>query len=289
MILLSLGLASRIKRLKEEKLQSELQTVSAERQLAESRKKLEEQMAVSALASQVAHDIRSPLAALDSVIKDVAQLPEQKRIIVRNAVSRIHDIANDLIGKNRELAAAAQRATGLRRRAQPRRLRASCYRATSPRSSRKRLQYRAKMTSRSKADSMLPSYGLFATYSHRIQASPVEYFHRHAVEASWQGHRDGLLDRDGDRVQLQVKDNGKGIQQMYASGSGGVEKLRKAGGSGLGLYHAKTASRPGGNARTPINCRPGNGSAKGLQLPRRRPGSSRSWNYRRRPCYYPRR
>ncbi|MDD5630257.1 MAG: 7TM diverse intracellular signaling domain-containing protein [Elusimicrobia bacterium] len=101
MILLSLGLAARIKHMKEEKLRSELQAVEAERQLAENRKELEQQIAISTLASQVAHDIRSPLAALDSVLKDVEQLPEAKRTVIRSAAGRIRDIANDLLEKNR--------------------------------------------------------------------------------------------------------------------------------------------------------------------------------------------
>ena len=41
------------------------------------------------ITSQVAHDIRSPLAALDSSLKDVSQLPEDTRLIVRSAVARI--------------------------------------------------------------------------------------------------------------------------------------------------------------------------------------------------------
>ncbi len=55
--------------------------------------------AVKAMASQVAHDIRSPLAALDSVVGNLDQFPEEKRLIVRNSVGRIRDIANNLLQK----------------------------------------------------------------------------------------------------------------------------------------------------------------------------------------------
>jgi len=49
--------------------------------------------------AQVAHDIRSPLAALSTALKDLKELPEQKRILIRNATRRISDIANNLLIK----------------------------------------------------------------------------------------------------------------------------------------------------------------------------------------------
>jgi len=49
--------------------------------------------------AQVAHDIRSPLAALNTALKDLKELPEQKRILIRNATRRISDIANNLLVK----------------------------------------------------------------------------------------------------------------------------------------------------------------------------------------------
>jgi signal transduction histidine kinase len=52
-------------------------------------------------ATQVAHDIRSPLAALDMISKLLTELPEEKRVIIRNAVQRINDIANNLLETHR--------------------------------------------------------------------------------------------------------------------------------------------------------------------------------------------
>jgi signal transduction histidine kinase len=56
---------------------------------------------LSSLARQVAHDIRSPLAALDVGLSDLGELPENKRILVRTAVNRIKDIANNLLNQNK--------------------------------------------------------------------------------------------------------------------------------------------------------------------------------------------
>ncbi len=48
------------------------------------------------LNKQVAHDIKSPLAALEIVMEDLKSLPEETREITLHAVSRIKGIANNL-------------------------------------------------------------------------------------------------------------------------------------------------------------------------------------------------
>lgn len=58
--------------------------------------------ALGELAAQVAHDIRSPLAALNIITKDLNSLPEDRRLIIRNATNRINDIANNLITSYKE-------------------------------------------------------------------------------------------------------------------------------------------------------------------------------------------
>jgi len=50
-------------------------------------------------ATQVAHDIRSPLAALNTALKCLRGLSEEERILIRNATHRINDIANNLLVK----------------------------------------------------------------------------------------------------------------------------------------------------------------------------------------------
>jgi signal transduction histidine kinase len=61
----------------------------------------EKNQAIMAVAKQVAHDIRSPLTALDVVMRTELGMSEEKRILARSAITRIKDIANDLLEKNR--------------------------------------------------------------------------------------------------------------------------------------------------------------------------------------------
>jgi len=47
-------------------------------------------------ADQVAHDLRSPLAALELMLSCLDEVPEEKRTILRAAISRIREIADAL-------------------------------------------------------------------------------------------------------------------------------------------------------------------------------------------------
>lgn len=52
------------------------------------------------LAKQVAHDIRSPLAALDLAMTDLDVIDERRKTLIKSAYRRINDIANNLLTKN---------------------------------------------------------------------------------------------------------------------------------------------------------------------------------------------
>lgn len=56
----------------------------------------EKERAILKLTKQVAHDIRSPLAALEIVMEDIKNLPEESRELTLHAINRIQDIANNL-------------------------------------------------------------------------------------------------------------------------------------------------------------------------------------------------
>ena len=58
---------------------------------------------IAKVATQVAHDIRSPLAALHIVAATTDDLEEEKRLLIRDATARISDIANNLLSRHREV------------------------------------------------------------------------------------------------------------------------------------------------------------------------------------------
>jgi len=222
-----------------------------------------------AIAAQVAHDIRSPLAALDSVLKDMPQLPEEKRTIVRSAVARIRDIANHLIEKNREAQASAK---GLPQSAAATTVEPSSIELLSslidPLVTEKRLQFRSKIGIEIECRLDSSSYGLFAS----IQ--PVEFKRvlsnlvNNSVDAlAEKGLVTVSLASQDDSILIKVQDNGKGIlPEILAKLGQRGETHGKEGGSGLGLYHARTSVESWGGSLT-IESEVGKGTTLTVSLP----------------------
>ncbi|MBX3708731.1 MAG: HAMP domain-containing histidine kinase [Gammaproteobacteria bacterium] len=66
--------------------------------LSSEQKKFEDELTRTAL--QVAHDIGSPLATLEAIVQSASlMLPEESRVAIRNAASKIRDITNSLLKK----------------------------------------------------------------------------------------------------------------------------------------------------------------------------------------------
>lgn len=53
--------------------------------------------------SQVAHDIKSPLAALETVLSNTNTMDEEKRLLIKNSILRIKSISQDVLQKNKRI------------------------------------------------------------------------------------------------------------------------------------------------------------------------------------------
>jgi len=216
-----------------------------------------------AIASQVAHDIRSPLSALNMVTQDLKELPEEERIIIRSAVQRIEDIANDLASKKGQAKEVKetteteqQQIQNLQNRLLPS--------IISSIISEKRTEYRTSRNINISAELSHESYGLFAEIQPKEFKRILSNLINNAVEAmtgngeiriglssspsTSSGSNDvsrlSCSDKTIDMIAIAITDNGKGIPEenipklMQKGVSFGKEKSQKSG-SGLGLYHAK--------------------------------------------------
>ena len=215
------------------------------------------------LGEQVAHDIRAPLAALDAVLKDMPNMPVERRLIIRNAAGRIQAIADNLFEKRRPAKAVASPAS-----VEPERvvLLASLI---APLVSEKRMQFSSK-----------PGIGFECRLdpaSDRLWAKvqPVEFQRalsnliNNSVEAI--GENKGTvtvsLASVAEQVLLKVQDDGQGIPAdiLARLGQRG-ETHGKAKGSGLGLHHAKTSAASWGGSLD-IQSELGAGTTVTIRLP----------------------
>jgi signal transduction histidine kinase len=221
-----------------------LKTVTQKaRQLIDERNLIENEInknvARNELASQVAHDIRSPLAALNMVIRDIQEIPEEKRIIIRGSVNRIQDIANDLLAKNRELKNNKTVNSIDMQDEYEIQLISSLLDSIV---TEKRMQFRSKLAIEIE---FLPSnnaYGLFAKIQPHGFKRVISNIVNNAVEALGDSGKVQIeLSGFDQKIQIKVKDDGKGIpaEILAKLGKSMGETHDKVDGNGLGLYHAK--------------------------------------------------
>lgn len=225
------------------------------------------------LAQQVSHDIRSPLAALDAASTDVSHLPEEQRLIIRSAVGRIRDIANQLLGTARPAPASAERfeSSGEPSPATE----AHVYLLSSiidPIITEKRLEFRSQLGIEISARFDAASYGHFAKVEAGEFKRVLSNLISNGVEAlPGRGTVTVSLARAAGMIELKVEDDGKGIPPQVRTRLGHRgETYGKPGGSGLGLYHAKTTAEAWGGTLE-IASEVGKGTTVVVRLPAARP------------------
>ena len=221
-------------------------------------------------AAQVAHDIRSPLAALDSVVVGLPQLPGDKRLIIRSALGRIRDISNSLLEKNSEVLKKSKTDKGGGHSEAKNSMSIQLLSGlVDSLVTEKRLQFRSKLGVTIEVDLTTEAYGLFS------KIDPVEFNRvlsniiNNAVESlPDQGIVYVSLKGLHDTIEVKIEDNGKGIYPhilptlMQAGVTHGKE-----GGSGLGLYHAQGSLKAVGGALR-LSSTVGKGTTAFITLPR---------------------
>ncbi len=237
-------------------------------------------LAFAMLAQQVSHDIRSPLSALNMILQNLNQVPEEKRLIIRNAVERINDIANTLLSKAKNLNASNSiegRFSNVNFLSESSDLIVELIPAlVDILISEKRIQFRESFNVQISSD-LQGSYGAFASIN------PLEFKRMlsNLINNSFESFelRGGkihvsVLAKSRD-VEIIIKDTGKGIPDhiLKKIGEPGVtfgKSAESKSGTGLGLYHAKkTVEKFGGELL--ISSELGQGTTVKISLPKSNP------------------
>lgn len=216
------------------------------------------------MAAQVAHDIRSPLAALAMIQSETYAMPEETRTLLRVSVQRINDIANNLLQRGTTIK-DTKSGDGHQGRDRP----VLVYGAVDAIVSEKRLEYP-------------DSYGAVVEFTYEKQAlmafvrlnasdlkSALSNVINNAIEAySAAGRVMVSLSATEHTLSIRVEDWGCGIptEAFARIGERGFT-LGKSSGNGLGLYQVKTFAQAAGGAFK-IESNPGVGTKVVLQFPR---------------------
>ncbi len=186
------------------------------------------------LAKQVSHDIRSPLAALNMFSNSVTSLPEAQRLIMRNSIERINDIANNLLNRKTN----QNKKTEIR----------PCLLSSLVDSiaSEKRIMLRDKNNIELSTKISIDSYGLFSDLDIIEAKRAISNLVNNAMEALIDGGKIEIgVTEKLDKNVIYVKDNGKGMppELLEKIGQKGITKGKEnsTSGSGLGVYGTKNA------------------------------------------------
>lgn len=222
----------------------------------------EKEAAVGRMAAQVAHDIRSPLAALGSAAKTL-DLPSDQRALIDGVVRRMQGIADDLLQRDRALSSEPSKAktavcdlSGL----------------IGQVLAEKRLQHKDKAGVKLEFSG---GEGIKAAVEPKEFQRLISNLVNNSVEAfDGPGTVSVGLAAPGGKVSIEIKDNGKGIPpEVLAKLGRKGESYGKAAGNGLGLYHARTAVEGWGGSFS-INSALGAGTVVNLELPAAAPAKS---------------
>ncbi len=235
----------------------------------EERLRLRNELELAELAAQVAHDIRSPLAALDGFVGRSAGIPAEERTLVRAIATRIAGIADTLLERHR---AALERTSGSGGAAGPDgairapRLLGPIVQAIVA----ERLARQPEGTPRIELRAPAGPNDLFAAVEPVALGRLVSNLLNNALEA--QARRPGSVtvsvEDEGDFVRIAIRDEGGGIPAALLGSLGRRgATFGKEGGSGLGLYHARTRCEAWGG-RLAIDSREGEGTTVSAVLPK---------------------
>ncbi len=256
------SMANEIREIKD-KITSLLEDVQ---KITEQAEKDEAKKMLGAVAAQVVHDIRSPLASLNTNMKALPQIPEAQRIAIRNALNNINDIANNLLAQHKGLPADQAETYKIW-------LLAPLIESTI---SEKRVNLDENHI---ELDSEITDAG-FAAFAKcdsnqikRILSNLIN----NAVEAFDSGERGHItvtLDATKSNVEIAVIDNGAGIPPEHlAKILKGTGNTTKESGNGIGLMHAKEMIESWGGDFV-LTSKVGEGTKVTLSLP---PAKAPDW------------
>lgn len=199
--------------------------LEVQRQLEEAR--LRTALDLANLASQVSHDIRSPLAALEAALSSVSDLSRDQERMIGAAASRIREIANDLLSHGRVDGGAASVEVPSPH---------SIAQIVEPLVDEKRLEIRSRTGIRLELIVRRDAFvRVVPSELRRVLSNLIN----NAVESMSSGVVNIAVELVDGRVAIRIIDGGRGIVASMLKEIGNRGFSQKRGGSGLGVFYAR--------------------------------------------------
>lgn len=224
--------------------------------LAREREESQKHLVMVELTRQVAHDIRSPLATLNMVSGLLEEVEEEKRLLIRHAVQRINDIANDLLQRGKKSESGGKPELTM------------LSSVVDLVVSEKRAQNRGKIHTRIEAE-LGGGYGIFSTIVDKDIKRALSNLIDNSVEAlpNESGTVSVSISSRGGRALITICDNGCGISPEEISQLGAPGATFRKGGHGLGLHQARGAVEKSGGTFAIQSDGPGKGTRVEIEFP----------------------
>jgi signal transduction histidine kinase len=224
-------------------------------------------------ARQVAHDIRSPLSALNVISSGLGELTDEKISVFHSAIQRINDIANDLLKKGKALPEADPSSTVIQEVGEPP---VEVSKLVRQIVSEKRIQFQDKRGIEIAIDHQMDHQDAEAGIS-AINASDFKRILSNLVNNSVESFSKDVgkvtvaIRTYTSKIQVTILDNGCGTPPEVISRIGEKDfsfgKHFKQSGSGLGVYHAKKTVESAGGSFS-FQSEVGIGTIVSMTLPR---------------------
>ena len=208
--------------------------------------------ATNRLAKQVAHDIRSPLSALNMLVSSVKEMPEEQRSLLRTVSRRINDIANNLLKAENSDARVFLASLALNLIV-----------------SEKRLQFSDRVGLKISRDFQDSSKTNFLSLSQVELTRAISNLINNSVEAEATHIRVRLF-LESNWTVIEITDDGHGIppEHLARLGDRGFSqgKTGTDSGSGIGVHHARSLVENAGG-KFAVSSTVGTGTSVSIRLP----------------------
>jgi signal transduction histidine kinase len=237
--------------------------IALQRIVTEEKKHLEAesqfQRELVAVASRLAHDIRSPLAALDLLSRELAAIQFPKLDLLKATITRLREISSDMLKSSKAKGSHPEPQAGTE----------DLWLLIEKVAQEKRYEYQETRGKTIEVHRLCPE-----SLRSRVPASDLSRILSCLVSNSMEAFEDApgevqvALLKEGSRIVIRVQDNGRGIspEHLQKVGIKGFTTKSETNGNGLGIHFAKEIlQRFGGSLE--IRSELGRGTSVEIHLP----------------------